>query len=263
MGWGDVLGQSVLVGVVLLGVVVFLLYRRHRRHLAEAHAHLLARDGLLPTDEPCGRTRDELLRLRALPRGDRRYGVEFGVTGAVELETADGPVPAECAAFVWWWEVEHRHHDDGASSVSYSRNDRIIGMLRVPYQLPSVSLAPEGLLTRWGMGGRGDVQVESEEFNRRFDVRAHEPELAIRLLDARFQTFLLELFPDRHVELDGDTIVLAGDPPGEDPSLYGDVSELPGARRDVQFFAARIPASFWRALQHAGRRVADPGRAAG
>lgn len=252
-------GTVILLGVLLLAVAVFLLYRRHRRLLTEAYARLLQRDGLLPTAAPCGRKRDDLTRLWACPKGDRRRGIELGVTGPAPLTLDDTPVTAECAAFVWWWEEEHRSTDSkGHTRTSYSRRSRVVGMLRVPYWLPSVTIGPEGLLNRVGIGGRGDFQVESEEFNRRFEVRLRERELGVRLLDARFQQFLLELFDGRQIELDGDVIVVAGDPAGRDAELYGDVQELPGARRDVQLVAARIPASFWRALRHADRTLTGP-----
>lgn len=249
-------GSLILVAVLLLAVVVFLLYRRHRRLLDEAHARFLGRDRLAPTTAPCGRGPTELARLWACPEGDRRNGLEFGVTGPVELEIGGDTVAAECASFVWWWEERRQSTDaKGNRTTSYARRSRIVGMLRVPYWLPSVTIGPEDLVTRLGVGGRGDFQVESEEFNRRFEVRAHEGELTVRLLDPGFQRFLLELFEGRQIELDGDVLVVAGDPAGTDPELYGDVAELPGARRDVQLLASRIPGSFWRALHHGDRRL--------
>lgn len=256
-------GSLLFLLVVLAAMVAFLLYRRHKQLLEAAHARLLARDGLMPTNLPCGRGRGELRNLRACPQGDRNYGVELGVTGPCEITVDGAPVTAECAAFVWWWEERRQHHNKGgANTTYYVKQDRVVGMLRVPFHLPTVAIAPEGLLARWGIGGRGDFQVESEEFNRRFDVKTEERELAIRLLDAQFQRFLLELFAERHVEFNGDVIVVAGDPPGEDSELYGDVKELPGARRDAQLVASRVPASFWRALQHDDRRLGVEGRGA-
>lgn len=183
-------GSLILVAVLLLAVVVFLLYRRHRRLLDEAHARFLGRDRLAPTTAPCGRGPTELARLWACPEGDRRNGLEFGVTGPVELEIGGDTVAAECASFVWWWEERRQSTDaKGNRTTSYARRSRIVGMLRVPYWLPSVTIGPEDLVTRLGVGGRGDFQVESEEFNRRFEVRAREGELTVRLLDPGFQRF--------------------------------------------------------------------------
>lgn len=254
-------GQFVLViAIVLAAVGALALYLRHKRELADAHARLLARDGLVVTNRPCGRGAGELRHLRACPEGDRNYGVELGVTGPCEVTMEGTTLSAECAAFVWWWEEERRHHNkDGPDTVYYVKQDRVIGMIQVPYQLPAVSIGPEGMFARMGIGGRGDFQVESEEFNRHFDVRIKQPELGIRLLDAQFQRFLLEMFAGRHLEFNADIILVAGDPAGADPELYGHVKELPGARRDAQLVAARVPPSFWRALRHDDRdlRPAD------
>ncbi|MDX1657843.1 MAG: hypothetical protein R3343_03395 [Nitriliruptorales bacterium] len=242
----------VLGAVVAAGVFFYNHWRKQK--LDEAWRTMLKRDGLTATYTPCGRSSVELILFRALPQGDRNYGVEHAATGPVEISLGEQRVTAECAAFVWWWEVRQQSTDaKGHTSTRYAKRTEVVGMLQVPYQLPSVSIAPESLLAKLGIGGRGDFQVESERFNSRFDVRVSEPELGIRLLDPSFQRFLLEMFDGRQIELAFDSILVAGDPAGEDASLFGEVKELPGARRDVQLVASRIPASFWRALRHDGR----------
>ena len=244
----------VLFVLVGLGILAFAWWRQ--RQLAASHAMLLQRDGLSSTSTPCGWTAGDLVQLRACPRGDRRYGIDHGVTGPVEIAVAGGGRShAECAAFVWWWEEKRTNRDaTGHSSTSYHRQARVVGALRLPADVPRVSIAPEGVLTRWGLGGRGDFQVESEEFNRRFDVRLADAEdaLVIRLLDPGLQAFLLDGYAGRHLELAGDVLLIAGDPPGCDPDFFGEVGELPVARRDVVAVAGAIPESFWRGLQAGG-----------
>jgi hypothetical protein len=242
----------VLVLLVAVAAIAFAWWRR--KQLQDAYRTLLARDGLHPTARPCGLGEGNLRLLRSFPQGDRRYGLEYGAAGprAVTIEGVSRDL--ECAAFVWWWEERRTSQDaNGHTTTHYDRKDRVVGAIRLPRAMPSVSIVPEGLFTRWGLGGRGDFQVESDEFNRRFDVCVSgDQTLAIRLFDARFQRFLLEMFDGRSIELVGDVLLVAGDPPGEDGDLYGDIGELPGARRDAALLASRIPASFWRGLTAGG-----------
>ncbi|MDX1621656.1 MAG: hypothetical protein R3320_11740, partial [Nitriliruptorales bacterium] len=237
----------VLVLLAGVGAFVYNLWRKQK--LDESWRAMLERDGLRATYTPCGRTSVELILFRGLPDGDRNYGIEHAATGPVELTIDNEQIATECAAFVWWWEDRQQStNSNGHTTTRYVKKTEIVGMIQVPYHLPSISIAPEGLLSRLGIGGRGDFQVESERFNSRFDVRVSDRELAIRLLDPGFQRFMLEMFEGRHVELGFDTILVIGEPAGEDSSLFGEIRELPGARRDAKLIASRVPPSFWRAL---------------
>lgn len=64
--------------------------------------------------------------------------------------------------------------------------------LRLPSWLPTVELTPENLFTRVaGTLGLGDVELESEDFNRRFRVSASDPKLAYDVLHPRTMEALL------------------------------------------------------------------------
>ena len=238
-----------LVLLVVIAVGAYAWWARTKTR--EAFQTFLTREKLMPTTAPCGIGEGRLRLLRACPDGDRRYGVEYGASGPTRVTIAGEEADAECAAFVWWWEERHTSTDGkGHTSTHYSKKRRVVGAIRLPHRVPSVSIEPEGVFTRWGIGGHGDMQLESEEFNRRFDVRTRDEdrELTVRLFAPEFQRFLLEMFAERHVELYDDVLLVAGDPPGRDGTLFGDVAELPGARRDAALVASRIPASFWRGI---------------
>lgn len=240
----------IVIGILVAVAIGAYAWWRHQK-TNEAFQTLLTRDGLTPTISPCGLTESLLVMLRACPRGDRRYGLKFGATGPTTATVAGQEHRLECAAFVWWWEVKQTHTDSkGHTTTTYAKKDEVVGAIMLPREVPSVSIAPEGLLTKMGIGGRGDFQLESEEFNRRFDVRVQDRDraLAIRLFDAQFQRFLLEMFRGRSVELFGRVLLVAGNPAGEDGALFGDIKELPGARRDAALIASRLPESFWRGL---------------
>lgn len=249
----------IVVGILVVAAIGAYAWWSHQK-TQEAFQTLLTRDGLTPTGQPCGLGESLLVMLRACPKGDRRYGLKYGVTGPITTTVAGQERTIDCAAFVWWWEEKQTRTDSkGHTTTSYSKRDRVVGAIRLPSEVPSVSIAPEGLLTKWGIGGRGDFQLESEEFNRRFDVRVQDRDraIAIRLFDAQFQRFLLEMFRGRSIELFGQVLLVAGDPAGEDSALFGDIKELPGARRDAALVAGRLPESFWRGL------TSGPGSAGG
>lgn len=62
----------------------------------------------------------------------------------------------------------------------------------VPLYLPRVTVEREGITSRvvGGVGWR-DIQFESDEFNRRFRIRAEDPEFAFKLIDARMMHWML------------------------------------------------------------------------
>jgi hypothetical protein len=235
---------------VLVGAAIAAYQWWEYRKKREAYAILLASHGLQPTTRPCGLDAERLHRLRACPKGDRRYGVEYGATGPTTVTIAGREHELECAGFRWWWEVRQTQRDsNGHTRTTYSKRTVVVGAIRLPATVPMVSIAPERLLARLGIGGRGDFQVESAEFNRRFDIRTHEdPRLVIRLFDAQFQRFLIEMFDGRSIEFRHDVLLVAGEPQGRHADLYGDIGRLPAARRDAALIASRIPASFWRGL---------------
>ena len=68
----------------------------------------------------------------------------------------------------------------------------VVVALGMPCALPEVSLTPEGLFSRLGnVLGFQDIELESEDFNRRYRVRCENPKLAMDVLTPRTMEFLL------------------------------------------------------------------------
>lgn len=193
--------------VLIAGGLLYLGIRQAKKSLA-AYESLIARQGLERTQRPCGLTETELADLDVCPEGGRQHGLRFAATGAMTIELGGEPVEVEVAAFQWWWE-EHMSQQEGSGQ--WVEQDQAVAAVRLPVDVPHVTIGQEGRLARWGLGGRDDVQVESEEFNRRFDVADH----------------------------------------GTDPDLHGIVAQLPGVRHDAARLASVLPASFLRGLGHA------------
>ena len=95
------------------------------------------------------------------------------------------------------------HRADSNGHRTTATHQFAICALSVPASLPEFELVPEGLLGRVGtMLGMQDIELESEDFNRRFRVRCDDAKLAYDLLPPRTMEALLAR-PALHVRLSG------------------------------------------------------------
>jgi hypothetical protein len=93
------------------------------------------------------------------------------------------------------------HSTDSKGNRTTTTHRYAICSLALPAAVPSFELVPEGLLGRVGtMLGMQDIELESEDFNRRFRVRCDDPKLAYDLLPPRTMQALLAR-PAQHVRL--------------------------------------------------------------
>lgn len=240
--------------VALVGGAGYLFYRHHRR-MREGYDRLIARDGLVPTGQPCGFDRTLLAaRFEATPLGDRRTGIEHGVEGPAQVELGGHPVQVQVACFQWWYE-ERIHNKDGAT---YRRHRTTVAMARLPVVVPGrIVVEPEGLLGRVGLR-RADQQVESEEFNRRFHVTGSDQHLTISFLDAAMQHRLLETAQGRTIHLEADMLVLGGSPDHRDPSFPGVIGELPAVAQDIVALLRSVPTQVWRTASPTASPTTSP-----
>ncbi len=117
---------------------------------------------------------------RLFTRGDGR-GAENVVWGTWR--------EAPFTAFDFWYYTEHSN-SRGQRSRSYRRFS--CAMVEVPASFPHLEVAREGFLTALADRlGLEDIEMESPEFNRRFNVRAADRRFAYTLLDARMIEWLV------------------------------------------------------------------------
>lgn len=240
------------------------------REVAAAHA-------MTPSEHPLGQSDDWLQRsFLLLPDGDRDRSAVWCLQAATTLDLGRSAVRAEVSAFEWWWEDRQTSRDaNGHTSTTWDRRSLVAALVRLPppADLPGVKVQREGVFARMGLGGRGDFQVESEEVNRRYDLRTSAPHQAIRLFDADFQTALLRDFPDVTFELGGSwALVVSGTPStrifagrsrrGGEPGIggwftrsgdlirhdEGILAELPVVAEHAARLLEAMPADFWRAV---------------
>ena len=93
------------------------------------------------------------------------------------------------------------HSTDSKGNRSTTTHRYAVCALTMPAPLPGLELTPESALTRFaGAVGFQDVQLESEDFNRRFRVKARDPKFAYDVLHPRTMEALLAR-PPLHLRL--------------------------------------------------------------
>ena len=93
-------------------------------------------------------------------------------------------------AFDYWFFVR-RSDGRGMSHREYRRYSCVL--LSLDVTCPITSIGPETMLTRLADKiGAGDIDFESEEFNRKMEVKSTDRRFASYLLDARMMEWLLQ-----------------------------------------------------------------------
>jgi hypothetical protein len=95
------------------------------------------------------------------------------------------------------------HSNDSKGNRSTTTHRFTVCALRLPAYLPELELSPESLLTRVANAvGYADVELESEDFNRRYRVSTRNPKFAYDVLNPRTMTALLARRP-LHLRITG------------------------------------------------------------
>jgi hypothetical protein len=170
---------AVLAVIVVVGAVGR--YLRSRR--AADIRTIAARAGLdYAAEDPFDCTRVSFPLFR---RGDGR-GAENVLWRQETGEPGAGPT---CRAFDYFWYTEHRG-ENGEVARTYHRYSCALALHGGNW--PELTVEPEGLgaKMRSAVAG-GDIDFESEEFNRLFCVRCEDRRFASTLIDPQMLDFLL------------------------------------------------------------------------
>jgi hypothetical protein len=207
---------AVFVGVAVIAVLQWQAKQRRREFLhqwALQHAfEYAADDNGLPRQYP----------FALFDRGEGR-GCDNVIKG-----TWDG-VPVVAADY---WYYTTSTDSEGNTSRDYDHFSVVVASLDA--WLPRVRVEHENLFTRLADHvGLRDIDFESEEFNRRFNVKCDDRAFAFKLLDARMIHWLLGPGAEFCVEVNGDHALLwrGQIPPERVPELLsavkGFVGEVP------------------------------------
>lgn len=236
-----------LVLAIIVSAFAFAFWHQHRSR--QGFEQLVGSTTWQEASIPAGLPDHWLETTATCPVGDRRRGCRYVAERDIEVVVDGEPVTVTLGAFQWWWEVRRRSRK---GRTTYTRRGRVVGAVRLPVEgrFPPVAIGDESVFAKLGLGGRGDMQVESEEFNRRFRVQVAEQAqpVVVRLLDPAFQRILLDRFVGREVELVHDVLLLGGDPEGHDDTHFGPAGEYARLAEDVATVVGAVPDGFWRAM---------------
>jgi hypothetical protein len=155
-------------------------------------------------------------RWRAAPfgEGDHRKASNV-VTGTLSNKTF--------AAFDYSYQT---HSSDGRGGRSTTTHRYVVTSLQLPTSLPQLQVTPESLVTRLGNAlGLDDIELESEDFNRRFRVHARDRKFACDVLTPRTMQLLLSR-PALSWRIDGSDVVAWQDGRLSPASVLATTSEL-------------------------------------
>jgi len=216
MGFVLIFIVAVLVGAGLWYLQTVALTKRRKRMSEVAARHELSFSAKDPFRMP------DTLPLAFFDRGHSRKAsnVMYG-------RTADG-------------------HDRRAFDYQYTtgsgKNRRVYnfscGLISTGAQWPQLTLGPEGFFERvLDVVGGADIQFESEEFNRAWEVRSSDPRFAAALIDPEMMLFLLEKAEGARIEVHGPWILFSGE--------QRDPDSLPQAIAAAEAFRDGIPPVVW------------------
>jgi hypothetical protein len=95
-------------------------------------------------------------------------------------------------AFVTFDYTYQTHSSDGKGGRTTTTHRYVVTALQLPAPLPQLQVTPENLVTRLGNAlGLDDIELESEDFNRRFRVHARDRKFACDVLTPRTMQMLL------------------------------------------------------------------------
>jgi hypothetical protein len=172
-------GVLLFVGViVVIGVAAYYSWQAKvkRREAMNLFAVKHGLDFSIP--DPFGIDRAYDFHLFSMGEGRGCENVLSGVWQGLPVQEAD------------YWYYTESTDSKGHTSRSYSHFS--VAVVQLEALVPGVRVERENLLTRLADHmGMSDIEFESEEFNRRFNVKSKDPEFAFKLLDARMMEWLL------------------------------------------------------------------------
>lgn len=169
----------IIIGVVglIIGGIFLAFYMKKKRR--EAFAALAAQFGLqYSPEDPYGLPQSYDFNLFSMGEG---RGAENVLTGAwKEMDVI--------AADYWYYTTSTDSKGNRTRSYSYFT----VVIVPLSGYFPKVSVTSENLFTRLADHiGLEDINFESEEFNRRYNIKSKDREFAFKLIDARMIEWFL------------------------------------------------------------------------
>lgn len=176
--------------VALIGGGFFLVFYMKKKR-REAFAALATQFGLqYSPEDPYGLPIKYDFNLFSMGEGRGAENVLTGKWKEMDVIAAD------------YWYYTTSTDSEGRTSRSYSYFTVVV--VPIVGSLPKVSIGSENLFTRLADHiGLEDINFESEEFNRRFNIKSKDREFAFKLIDARMIEWFLALQKGYSIETAG------------------------------------------------------------
>ena len=191
--------SAALLFVLVGGVIAVVAYLRYQARQTRIHsvAALAQRTGFSFSRDDVDHVVDMPFKLFSQGDGRRVELVISGTHNGLPMRMFD------------YWYYDDSSNGQGGRSRSYHRFT--CGLLTIPAACPPLRLGHEDFMTRLGDHlGLHDVELEYDDFNRRFRVKCGEQKFAFALLDGQMMQWLLEAGSFESVEVVGPWILLAG-----------------------------------------------------
>ena len=169
----------IVLALAAFALIGYLAYRAREKRRAAFRAFALAHGLEYSIQDP--------FATLGIPFGLFQKGDGRGIENVLWGKWRDAPF----RAFDHWY-YEESTDSKGNRSRSYYRQTCVL--LEVPAQFPHLSITREGWFSRLAdhLGFR-DIEFESPDFNKAFQVGASERKFAFELIDGRMMTWLLTL----------------------------------------------------------------------
>jgi hypothetical protein len=106
-----------------------------------------------------------------------------------------------------YWYYDESTDSKGNRTKTYHHFSALI--VDLPLRAPYLTVAKENILTTLADHvGLKDIDFESEQFNREFNVKCHDREFAFKLIDARMEQFLLDTGGAYSIEFAGSSALI-------------------------------------------------------
>lgn len=210
--------------VLVFGAAAWLAWHRHQQKLRRREALQL-----LALTHGLTYSRVDPLGLEALPFAFLRRGDDRGIENVVH-----GTIDGRAVALFDLWVMHESTDSKGNRSRRYEHHT--CATTTVPDAWwPAMTMKPETVLSRLGDTiGLRDLQFESDEFNRAWNVTCDDRRFAYAFVDARMMRWLLMVGDDHRFDVSGPHLLVATD--------QLDVDAWPVLARVLDQFVDRIPA---------------------
>lgn len=214
----------IILGVLAVCVFGYLQWQAKEKRRTALHTFAMQNEMTFAAKDVSGLHRRYEFNLFSEGDGRGADNVMAGQWQEMAVEAAD------------YWYYTESTDSEGRTSRSYHRFSVVVA--RIDAWLPSVRAERENLFSRLAdhIGFR-DIEFESEEFNRSFNVKAADREFAFKLLDARMMQWLLDAPHSACVEVNGGHVLLW--------CKQLEAEEVPALLNGAKAFVDHVPRLVW------------------